>query len=700
MADIATLGIEVKTTGVEEATAELTKLSGAAARAEAAVDGLEVASQGATGAASSAAAGYTKQGAAAAAASKQVQLMTKAANDNKDSFKVSAADVENLAGMLKDVGVSAATSVSPLEIALDKGFEMAMMFGPMGAAGAVKTLGAAFNAIVNPLSLVTMGVVYAGASLVQLIDWAKLASSAIDTIGQVLQTIAPYAMVAAAALALIYAPALVGGVVSLIMLLGQLALSGLAIAANFTIAWAAALGPVGWLILAFAALVAVAIAFRDKLAGIFGRDIVQDAKDGINYLIAVFVGGFNGVKAAWGLLPSAISDVVYQTVNFTIKGVESMINKVIEGINFFVGRAYDSVSGIASKIGLDIGHYDGVKQVQLDLVHNPDAGKAAEAYAVIMKEIEAAKGTDYLGDMSAGVADGISTVTDKLKDLAKGFLKVDDAQKKSQTTAANTASVAAKQSDAYGDLVKDAEKRIASLEAEQAAVGLSAEAAAKLKYETEMLNQAQQKNIELTPQQRTELSALAARMASVEANTAAAKANLELAKSSATGFLSTLRQGLVNGEGWWKSFGNAALSVLDKIASAIETQLVNALFSTNGGGFNLFSFLTGTATAATGGGSVGGGAAASAKAAAGVARPAALRNAAPPARTVAQGQGVHVTIGLKKDGLNIAPEVVGVARSEAGRAAGAVKAGFETWRRNEQHRDIEKHIANRRVIGR
>jgi hypothetical protein len=49
MADIATLGIEVKTTGVEEATAELTKLSGAAARAEAAVDGLEVASQGQPG---------------------------------------------------------------------------------------------------------------------------------------------------------------------------------------------------------------------------------------------------------------------------------------------------------------------------------------------------------------------------------------------------------------------------------------------------------------------------------------------------------------------------------------------------------------------------------------------------------------------------------------------------------------------------
>ena len=63
-----------------------------------------------------------------------------------------------------------------------------------------------------------------------------------------------------------------------------------------------------------------------------------------------------------------------------------------------------------------------------------------------------------------------------------------------------------------------------------------------------------------------------------------AKESLDFAKDATKGFLSDLRTGLMNGEGFFKSFGNAALNVLDKIINKIEDQLVEALFSLNSTG--------------------------------------------------------------------------------------------------------------------
>jgi hypothetical protein len=70
--------------------------------------------------------------------------------------------------------------------------------------------------------------------------------------------------------------------------------------------------------------------------------------------------------------------------------------------------------------------------------------------------------------------------------------------------------------------------------------------------------------------------------------------------------LSDLRQGLQNGEGFWKSFGNAALNVIDKIVDRIETNLVNALFdakSAGGGSGGLFGSILGGIGSLFGGGS-------------------------------------------------------------------------------------------------
>lgn len=84
-----------------------------------------------------------------------------AANDNA---KFATA---NLAAQFQDIAVTSAMGMSPLQIALQQGTQISAVLGPMGAAGAVRGLGAAFLSIVSPVSLVTIGLVAAAAAAIQ-----------------------------------------------------------------------------------------------------------------------------------------------------------------------------------------------------------------------------------------------------------------------------------------------------------------------------------------------------------------------------------------------------------------------------------------------------------------------------------------------------------------------------------------------------
>lgn len=148
-----------------------------------------------------------------------------AANTNVRSLGAANSNVANLAAQFQDIGVSAAMSMNPLQIALQQGTQIGAVLGPMGAAGAVKSLGSAFLSIISPVSLVTIGLVAAVAAGLQLVNWAKLGAAALIGIADSLQVIAPYAIGAAAALALLYAPAIIGGIVQVIALLGRMAVA-------------------------------------------------------------------------------------------------------------------------------------------------------------------------------------------------------------------------------------------------------------------------------------------------------------------------------------------------------------------------------------------------------------------------------------------------------------------------------------------
>jgi phage-related minor tail protein len=428
MAELATLGIEARAKGVDDASRSLDKLSGAAKRAEAAVEGIGPSSSKAGAMASRAAqetaTALNAEAAAATKAAGAMRLHATAANQNVRGLGAASMNVGNLAAQFQDIGVSAAMAMNPLQIALQQGTQISAVLGPMGAAGAVKALGAAFLSVLSPVSLVTIGVVALAAAGLQMVDWSRLAASSLTLVSNTLEAIAPYAAAAAAGLALLYAPAIIGGTVQLIALLGRLSVAALGLAASF-----AAANPAIAFVAGITAAVAAANIFRDELAGIFGRDIVADAKNGINAVIGAFVGGYEGIKATWAKLPAALGDIVMSTANAVITGVENMINSVSTAINGYI----QSIDGMLKSLPFGVGegiNIGSIGTVSLGRVGNPYAGVADEVESTMGAAMSSAMSRDYVGGFGEAITRGASAASSKLRELASSLTAVDGEAKK------------------------------------------------------------------------------------------------------------------------------------------------------------------------------------------------------------------------------------------------------------------------------
>jgi lambda family phage tail tape measure protein len=537
--DIASLGIKVDSTQAAKGATDLDRLAAAAGPAERAVDRL---------------------GNTSSRVANQVARQNSAVEQARRISQPAAMNVANLAAQFQDVSVTAAMGQNPLQIALQQGMQISAVLGPMGAAGAVKALGTAFLSVISPVALVTIGLVAAAAAGLQMVNWMNVAKAALNGVANVLKPIAPYAVAAAAGLALIYSPAIVGGIVGMISLLGRLAVSALSAAVAI-----AAANPGMAFVLGITAAVAAAVIFRDELKQIFGFDIVNDAKNAVNFIIGAFVGGFAGVRKVWGNLPAILGDITIGTANNVVAGVQSMINGAIGLLNRLVDRA----NSVTSKVGINIGH---IGEVDFGKFENPFAGAAADAAKTISSEMAAASKNDWLGGLATGVGKAASKAADMLHGLA-------DSIKSTDKEAEKAAKAAAKR---YAGIVRDANQFIASQKVEQSTIGMTAEAANGMRYEQDLLNKAQDAGIKVTGAQRSELSWLARSMAAAEAVTTKLRAAFDFTKDVVKGFASDLRTSLANGEDWWSSFANAGLNALQKIADKLLDmaldQAINGLF--------------------------------------------------------------------------------------------------------------------------
>lgn len=133
-------------------------------------------------------------------------------------------------------------------------------------------------------------------------------------------------------LTIAFGPIITGYVAALIFGIGVSLYKAIIGAASAMTIFALA-NPFTALALGFAAVVAVAYAFRDDINKIFGTDVIGSAKNGVNFILGSFFGAFESIQIIWNQLPALIGGAAIGAANAAILAVNGLVNKSIEAIN-------------------------------------------------------------------------------------------------------------------------------------------------------------------------------------------------------------------------------------------------------------------------------------------------------------------------------------------------------------------------------
>jgi hypothetical protein len=490
MVDVARLGLAVDSSQVEKGTVSLHQLTGAAGQASAAARQLAGASQ-------VEAVGQKAATAATAAHTAAIQA-------NNAAMRMGTQVRTNMIYQLNDIGVSLASGMSPLIVAVQQVPQM-LQFGLKPAIDSLVGIGKSLVTTFWPVAAVVGAVSLAFAGMTHEINETSKV-----TVGFGDVALATFQVIA-------------GGIYQFIKPATDM------IGGWFSDAW-------DW--------------------------VVGATKDAGNAMIRNIVGSIEYIKTSISTVPAAFiiagqaaaqgfADAIANGINSVIGNINSLIG----GINQMAGQEVISALGPVSFGKIEFG---GTAAME-------DYNKSWGAYA---RTVGALQERDFMGEFFGAV----SSQAQK-----NASAPDEDALKRA-------ASAAQKQAEAYQDIVRSAQQRIDQSELEIEMIGMTAVEMGRLRHEQELLNQAANDNIKLTPQQTEELGALAQAMAVAEEAARKAKESFEFGKDLTKGFLSDLRQGLSDGASFWEAFGQAGMSVLDKIIDKIETNLVDALFSMGGSG--------------------------------------------------------------------------------------------------------------------
>ncbi|MET3648026.1 phage tail length tape measure family protein [Phyllobacterium ifriqiyense] len=579
MAELATLGIEAKATGVDQAAKAMDRLTGAAQRVEAATDAIGVTSSKAGAIAAQAAnAHVTALNAEAAAATQTAGAVRiySAANQNAISSvtKLTASQrslsgqTGNIASQLNDIGVQLASGTSPWLIALQQGTQLNQIFGGQGLRGILGGLGSAFAAVVSPVSLLTIGLIAAGGAAIQYFsNLLSSGPSAEETLKKQQDLLDRTAK-----------------------------------------AWGDA--------------VPALQAYVDQLER--ARN-VGDLKD---VLAERTSSTLADIKASLEQFSSDNSDII-GILNISANSAQAPLHdlgvayvglqqKVAAGLA--TAEDFQRVQGQATKAAATTGFEEiGTFSTAFDTL----AGSVRGALAVLAQfGTQAGNQLNTAASLQTDIQNRTTaasqTFVDEngqpraVRDFVPGTPAVPEIRPSTESmfpggTWKKPKAAKAAGADGYANSIQSMQARTKAIEAEtsaQAALnplindyGFSV---AKARASADLLNAAEKEKKAITPELNAQINATATALAGATAAqnmqteaTKRAKEAMNDAKDATNGFLSDLRAGLQNGEGLWKSFGDAALNVLDKIVDKLQDDLVNALFSANqaGGGGGVLGFL-------------------------------------------------------------------------------------------------------------
>ena len=344
----------------------------------------------------------------------------------------------NIAAQFQDIGVTASMGMNPMVIALQQGTQLSAIINSMESP--LAGIGEAFKSIINPISLLSIVLVGLTAALVQFIDWTSVGASVTNAFGASLGflgqnidvivfavTMAGVAfaawnyqmVVAAAASGVRFVQSMMASTASIIVntataninivAMARMGAASLAAAAKMAAAWVLA-NPLTVFIAAFAAITAAMIIFRENFAKVFGVDIVDFAKKGVNFIIGVFVGAFKYI----GQIASNLWNIIAGDMEFSFSNLgqgagEAFTNALDVD---YIGKVGMALEGIGSKLKNVAGGMGEVSAAAKGAGSSVEEGlaKAEESTDKLKERMEFAK------DVSKGFFDDLKS------DLKKGEL--------------------------------------------------------------------------------------------------------------------------------------------------------------------------------------------------------------------------------------------------------------------------------------
>ncbi|MGN6538937.1 MAG: hypothetical protein ACTHKQ_24820 [Mesorhizobium sp.] len=201
----------------------------------------------------------------------------------------------------------------------------------------------------------------------------------------------------------------------------------------------------------------------------------------VDTIVGTFVGGFEFIREAGGNLPAVFGDIAFQIADKFYAGITQMIRDVQVEINAFIA----TINGSLRSVG-----------IELKQMGRPSAGLNPD-------------GTQkHVDNPFAGASDAASDAFSKgfNGNYAGSFF---DAIRKRAIALAEEDAAATKDAKAYKKLIDQAQGRVDQMRAELDSVGKGIAATQSLRFEQDLLSRVMERFGKVTPDQRKEIHALA-----------------------------------------------------------------------------------------------------------------------------------------------------------------------------------------------
>lgn len=462
----------------------------------------------------------------------------------------------NIAAQFQDIGVTAAMGMNPLLIALQQGTQLAAVMNSMEAP--LKGLKEAFVQIINPVSLLSIGLTALAVVGLQMVDWSGLATDSLGLLSD--------AMGFASDNVEIFTAALAG--------------------------------------LSFAGIVTSISSFSSVMSGL-GK-ILSPVLGFLTKLISLLVGALTskftiittvvtGLVYAFSKLRSYLEDSFGFDITFGLwDKLTSLIKKATEALKEFFNVSDVNTEG-----------WDKISQGTME-----ELDKLQEKYmSLSMTDKESDEFLKRMELYRQAVKEGVN-LNDNYGLFNKSGYELIDAYAKSYANwnekirqTEESIRNAEKALETWNDLLERNNQNIESSKLEQRLIGVDTYTSEYEKTRQDMINKAIQGGINVTDVINIEtgetyldkINESADGLARTREETEKLTDSFNTAKSITGSFFQDLRQNLWDGVSAWEAFGNAALNVLDNILSKMLDIGVDYLFDAVGaagtsGGTSKFSW--------------------------------------------------------------------------------------------------------------